>query len=253
MTSISRDRLFDLFEVRARVARFETLEDELSAVEKGHKGISAFPFVTENLESSEDYIALLEEAANRNLFLVTVTYRDAPTTHVLIVHPDHTWRVPAYKLLNDVGRLHVHSEGFEHLESALLGYSSSDTTAWLAERRLRTAGEAGVTVFVLLTSADLTELDRQGRRSLRPAIGGRMLAFYNRDVGISGSSVLRPDFSASLPKQTKLCRCALSLPSWKVLFNSSTNSDDQILLSYIDDNNIGPVNAGLLSAIEILG
>lgn len=250
---LAHKQLSELFEVRPQIPRFETLEDELSAVEDGRKGMSVFSFTADGVESKDVYNTLTVEASNRGLLLSRITHVESKTTDVLVSHPNEAWRISAYKLMRDVTSQNPYSEGFEMLESLILGYSAEDMTAWLEERRLRTAGSRGLTIFVVLANRDLAELDLHGRKSFHPAVGSRMLAFYNRDVGINGDSVLRGDFNTVLPAGIALCRCAIDLPTWRALFESRGGSSDMILESYIDDANFGRVNSGLLSAIEVLG
>ncbi len=248
-----KKRLSALFENRDRKARYVSLQDELAAVETGIKGMSTFSFAKDEIPTSYQYGILASEADRRRLTVVELELSNQSSTiDVLVVHPDHAWRIKAYEMLVGVLRSHPHSRLAEHLMSSILGYSRNDIEQWFLDRKERIAGDSGVTIFALLDSRSIPSLEAHGRRSFCTADGNSVLLFYNRNVGSNGGAILRPNFRSLLPDQTTLCRCAVKLSAWQVVFESEIHSEDEIIVKAVEHESLSTVNNGLLSHIEFI-
>lgn len=247
---LDKNRLLELFETFPRKSRYESLDLELSDVATGGKGMSSFLFGNITLSSDEDYVNISNVAAKYSLVLSTVSDSETGSVRVLATHPQQTWRISALKILTDVVRQYRWGPELEMIESLILGYSLTEATDWASERRRRTAGYNGLTIFIVLDEAEVNELNINGRKSIRSVRENKILAFYNRDVGVGGDSVLKSDFAASIPPKQTLCRCSINLQAWMKLFESSVESHDSLLIGSIDETNCRTVNEGLLSSIE---
>jgi hypothetical protein len=169
----------------------------------------------------------------------------------MIAHRDHAWRISAYEYLVEAMERYRWNGSLEFMQSSLLGYSSSDIDRWFSERRRRVAGDGGLTVFLVMSDVDFEEVRLLGCRSVRPR-GGRILLFYNRDVGSNGDSALKSDAAALIPSGFKLCRCAIGLSTWLQLFSDANDTKDSIVVTHIDENNCKVINDGLLSMLEVV-
>src|SRR5690348_6713293 len=79
---------------------YRHLADELDAVQRGDKAMSAFFWTRDYITRDGDFVARAEAIFDRGLALVLDPHEDQRVT-AFALHTDELWRVPAWRAYSD--------------------------------------------------------------------------------------------------------------------------------------------------------
>ena len=195
---------------------------EIEAVADRRKPIAMFSGGRSELD---ELVAIAFEHELTTILQPSRIPADPDDADLFVLHADQAWRVPALAALWDTTRGQW-TDAAEDQQSLLLGYSTEQRAAWLADRSWRHAGPRGITIYALLSGAQSRALDPVGRRCFP----------IDTPVFFHPTHVIRRDALRLIPRSKKLARAGLEVGLLRRTFATITPV----------------INAGLTSNIQLL-
>lgn len=236
------DGLFS--EVLPFESQYTSLDAELSAIARGDKAMSFFPFPTDAiLEGPIDlYFDIVGKAAQFNLHVTQVPAHASHEICVFVHKAEHAWRVPAFMRLRQVlkSRSYVWSDGLEAVQSDLLGYSDVEIARWIVRQRERSPSFSGVSMYLLVPAGEMSQWVALGMRVIPTT--SQASAVYKGD-----DSVIQPVASDLLPSTVILCRVAVK----EYLLVELFGEDMSVKTKAMSESIAAHLNANLQSKVEV--
>jgi hypothetical protein len=215
-----------LFEPSAPIRGFDSLEAELDAVRTGKKAMSVFSFQLSSI-NDEDFNELLMRSFE--LDLTVIQQKESVTRsgvaydqiYTFILLPAEAWRVPAYMLTRKALRNYGWSDAAEYLESALLGYSEEETSAWIARNKATRLTWTGKTFYLVMSHQQQGLIAKLGMRCIDPdTLIDPITAFYSRS-----NAVIKKDACSLLPHNMVIGRVSVKEKAFRKLFGKVASPD----------------------------
>lgn len=204
----------------------------------------------------EYFKAIEEQALELGLALVmlpeaiTATGQTYEQISLFVTNIENLWRVKAYtSFLNIMNRYQPWSDGAEHFQSFLLGYSDEKITEWMKYKKSVQLAWGACTIYFSAPVAYSEKLKLLGNRCFHPEYeeGGIMLLFLKKHM------VPKAEAFELLPVGTILGRLAISWRSANDVFGNFENMEQSDFATAVLSPQSVPVfNSGIRSAIEIL-
>jgi hypothetical protein len=242
-----------LFEEAPRPFKFEDIHQELQAVRDGDKAMSVISWSRSELRSDEMQ-EIIAEALDYGL---SVSTHLEPIVHgkgtyqqlyVFFVKSGQDWRVPALIATRQILGDYRWTDGAEHLEGYLLGYSEADIAEWATHQRHTRAGWGALTIYLLMSEAETERVRYLGMRCLEPgSVGADLIAFSSR-----GDLAVRSGAEGIIPKGTALLRAAVKRSFFARLFGPPSGwGDAEIISAPITKDIAELMNPALESNLQI--
>ena len=226
--------------------------DELAAIKSNKKAVSVFTG-----RRGDVYFEAIEKAA-LDLELVVVTFAQGANVagqtfeqvSLFVTNLKNMWRVQAYVSFLNI--MHQHppwSNGAEHFQSFLLGYSDEKISEWMKYKQDTQSAWGACTIYFFATAVYLEKLKILGNRCFHPECdeSGIMLFIPKKHL------VLKTETYQLLPVGTVIGRLAVSWSAANDLFKNPDNVEqsDFIRLT-LSPQSIPAFNSSIRSPIEFL-
>jgi hypothetical protein len=246
--------LDNFFEPQTPIVRcFESLKEELESIKIRNKGMSVFHFPSSDIDGDK-YKKLAEIALGLRLLLIHhqshVSFKDISYDQItcFIVHPEETWRVPAYLLTNKAFEGHIWSESAERLISTLLGYSEENISLWIKHKRNARFNWSGATVYLLMDKEQRNLISRLSMRCIDPqSMIAPITAIYSRD-----HQLLRHNAIDMVPMGMVIGRVSIKPRAVAILFEKELTAEQPLISISISAENVDLLNQSLDSNFQFL-
>jgi hypothetical protein len=244
--------LSTLFESQPARDSLGSLKDELEAVRSRKKGMSVFSFPRSET-GGDNYKELLTVASQLGLLTVhqnehVLHTPERDIVYIFVLHPEESWRVPAYILTRKCLRTYAWSDGAEYLESALLGYNEEEISFWLKRKHQTRVSWTGLTIYVLLSRQQQTMMTKLGMRCIDPdTLIEPITVFHMRE-----HMQLKKDAIHSIPANMVIGRVSVKQAKFLKLFEHTFSSAEPLIIATLSADDVASINPALDSNFEFL-
>lgn len=253
MTMILSDRVTAISGLFEEEAPDVVETNELERIRSGEKPIAVYSFPRDAvLAAVPEYEGLSSRALDAGLMVVVAEDPlNTSSTHpansnlcVFVLREDQFWRIQPYLICRSTLAHYPWSDAAEANHSLLLGYTQEQTSAWIAKQRHKRLGWVGKTMYLLMSSQHLQEMESLGRRCFPSRCGDPIVAVR------PPFGVLKRDAHENIPNDLVLGRVAVRGDVFKSLF-PRTSIKSELQTAYISDDNVRQINAAIESRIEV--
>lgn len=256
MTTIHPSDLARFFDQAEPLPLYRSAMEEIAALQRGEKPISAFSFPRAAIEGgAADYADLAQAVLDSGMALTLRRDRSSVPQHeqvyVFAHREGEAWRVAAWLAMREILGRYAWSDALEALESAILGYTEEQTVQWTAYQRARRLGWVGRTVYILMTSDQCQRIVNHGSRSFPNEMSSSetLTWFASRS-----SRPIASDAATKCPPGHSLARVAISRDAFKSLFGHRLQSlESDVVNVDVPASGAASLNECLESNIEFLG
>jgi hypothetical protein len=224
--------------------------DELAAIKSNHKAMSVFT----GRRGDAYFEAIEKEALDLELVLVTLTQdtnvagETFEQVSLFVTNLNNIWRVRAYiSFLDIMYRYPPWSNGAEHFQSFLLGYSDEKISEWMKYKRDIQLAWGACTIYFFATAVYFEKLKLLGNRCFHPECDDSGIALFIPKKHL----VLKPEAHQLLPVGTMIGRLAVSWSAVNDLIMIPDNGEQgDFSRSTLSPQSIPAFNSSIRSPIE---
>ena len=224
--------------------------DELAAIKSKNKAMSVFT----GKRGDEYFEAIEKEALDLKLVLVTLPQdgstgsTKADQVSVFVTNTENLWRVQVYfSFLKIMRSYQPWSNGAEHFQSFLLGYSDDQIREWIKYKNDIQVNWGNCTVYCIIQIADREKLDLLGNRCFHPECGASGIKIFIPKKRV----ILKTKVNNVLPAGLVIGRVAVAWRTASELFQNFESEDkSDFALATLAPQAIPAFNQGIRSGIE---
>jgi hypothetical protein len=238
-----------LFELVSKPRSYDSLDAELKAVASREKGMSAFVTASKVGDVLGDTLNDYLQRANVYGLVVASqrSTKDGLTyEHIVAMHPDQAWRLPAYLAIVDALN-YEWSDAAEYICSVVLGYSAESIDEWLSWNHSHRAGWRGSTIYLVMSSGAAVSIGELAGRGFPRNVD---LASITAVIP-SERMALRKDAWQLVPEGSVMARIAVKEGVARRIFDQPEHGglyvSNSIEIETLD------LNKSLLSGVEFQG